>query len=205
MHPGAVGAAPDSSTATPPHLGHSYAPRPIPAPHPSYSPVALPFPSIADGGLQVRVMPPSQHSCVARHLPLCWRWFPHPSGCAALSARAPGGCHCIPVRYAVHVSVIAPSCRDAGRRWRCHFCAGCAGTTPPCPITETQHPSRCESGNQLLPCAARSTDPAPPHLPALRGDTCSHAHPPAVVQRWRHRDKPPPQVHGTLDGALAAA
>jgi hypothetical protein len=45
--------------------------------------------------------------------------------------------------------------------------SSCAGTTSPCPTTETQQPSR-ELVDQPLPCAARGTYLVLPHSPALR-------------------------------------
>ncbi|KAJ7858152.1 HIT-like domain-containing protein [Mycena olivaceomarginata] len=160
VRPGTIGATPDPAPPRPLHLGHLYAPRPIPAAHPSYSPVSLPFPSIAEGGLQVRVMPRFQCSRIAPHLPLRWRYFPHSSGCAALAAHAPGGCHCIPVRYAARISTIAPSCGDAGS-----VGAALSALAPHLLALPQKHNTPANVNRD----SSRS--------PALRGDPCWHCTP----------------------------
>ncbi|KAJ7803911.1 hypothetical protein B0H14DRAFT_3883819 [Mycena olivaceomarginata] len=184
MHPGAVGAAPDSSAATPPHLGHSYAPRPIPAAHPSYSPVALPFPSIADGGLQVRVMPPSQHSRVAPHLPPSAGAGFHTHPVAPHFPRAPQAVVTASLYATPYTS--PSSRRAAGMQGGVGaVISALAALAPHLPALSQRHSTPADVNREI----SRS--------PALLA---------APIQRRRIRQCfGVTLVHGTLDGALAAA
>ncbi|KAJ7846756.1 hypothetical protein B0H14DRAFT_3138710 [Mycena olivaceomarginata] len=130
-------------------------------------------------------MPPFQCSRVALHLPLRWRCFRY----------------CTPVRYAARVSTIAPSCGDAGR-----VGAAISALAPQLPALPQKHntPANVNRDSSRSPALLA----APIRRRRIRqrfGVTLvGTAHPPAVAQR-QHRDKPLPQVHGALDGTLAAA
>ncbi|KAJ7333386.1 hypothetical protein DFH08DRAFT_1021012 [Mycena albidolilacea] len=194
-----VGAAPDSSAATLPHLGHSYAPHPIPTPpryrssgimlewisshiaaqcvahprrrtrtstaRPSCFPVALPFPSIAEGGLQ-------------------------------------GGSHCNPARYALPSP---PSRRAVGLQGGVG--AAISALAPHLPTLAQKRSTPVDVNRESNCSPALLAASIRPHRVRQRfGVALIRTVPPPEVaqQRW-YRDKPLPQVHGALDGALAAA